>query len=336
MSQIQYDLQKVDSGWVNIAVNNAWDWFYYLYYASYLIIGLLVVWRWGNKPDNKEITKQSNLIIYSFVIAFTLGSIFDVGASSILKRAIPQMTPIFILLPTWAMYYSARYYGLMDRIKTKNDEIILTDEDQKNIFKNLGLAFCAGGILTFISEYVPYINGGIGELKTGLIKGGILFALGIVLHMVQKIQKKSLKETLTLAILVLSIPIAIFPFIEDGGLTVWVFPSIIIMSSLIFSRRTLLIATTIMAIITQRLMWILKPEATVLINEYDYIARIGMFILAFLVGLYINKLYVAKIKENKNQVEFQKFNADISLEFVNISQENIGDKINKLLSVIFN
>lgn len=334
LTKMQYNLQKFTTGWINISINNGWDWFFYTYYSSYLIIGLITVWHWKKQLANKKLAKQGNYIIFAFLVAFVLGSVLDVGASSIIGKPLPQMTPIYILLPTWAMYYAARYYGVMERKIFHKNEIIVTDEDQKNIFKNLGYAFCAGGVLAFISECAPSVNDGSGELKAWILKSGSLILLGVIIYITQSISQKSLKDRLTIIILVLSIPIVIFQFLDDGGLTVWVFPSLIIMTSLLFSKKTLLISSTLMAIFTQRLIWILKPEAIVQINQYDYIARIGMFILAFLVGIYINKLYVLKIKENNEQIEFQRINAEISLEFVNISQENADEKINKLLAVI--
>ena len=146
-------------------------------------------------------------------------------------------------------------------------------------------------------------------------------------YMFQKIKNTTIQETLTIAILVLSIPSILLVSNNYAGLTVWAFPIVIMMSSLIFSKRILLISSTIIAIMTQMFMWILNPKVTVLIDRYDYIARIGVFVTAFLIGYYINKIYIAKMRDNNDQIAFQKINSEFSLEFVNLNQENFDRKI---------
>ncbi len=89
-----------------------------------------------------------------------------------------------------------------------------------------------------------------------------------------------------------------------------------------------------MAITTQRLIWILKPESYVLVDKYDFILRIGVFIVVFFLSSYINRVYIAKIKENKYQAAFQKMVSDVLFEFLNIDQENFDEKANYLLEKI--
>lgn len=331
MAQIQYNLKKIEFGWVNQSVNNGWDFLFYGYYILYILIGLMAIWKWKQGLKDKTIARQGNLLILIIAVSLILGSLVDVVANSVLGRPSLQMGPIFTLSPIWAMYYSARYYGLMDREPANKDEIIVTGADQKKIFKHLAIAFCWGGVLSFVSEYMPYTQSGKGDLKSGMTKLGVLLSVGTSIHFLQKIKKESVKEALTIIVLVVSIPLVALQFINYSSITVWVFPIIIIISSLVFSKRTLLICSTIMAIITQRLIWILQPQNLVQLDGYDYMARMGMFVLAFLIGFYVNKIYVAKIKENKEQIKFQKMNSVISLEFVNINQENFDKKISKLL-----
>ncbi|HHX61588.1 MAG TPA: EAL domain-containing protein [Epulopiscium sp.] len=331
MAAAQHNLQKLTYGWVNMPINNTLDWFFYAYYTLYAVVGLVVIWKWKQKLEDKKLAKQGTLIMLSFIASFILGSLVDIGVGSILAKPLPQLAPVFILLPTWTMYYGARYYGAMGQEKSYSSEMIVTEEDQEKIFKNIARALLLGGLISFISEYIPFIRGNDGDIKGGILKGGLFSMVGFGVYMFQRIKKTSVKEALTIITLVLSIPIIMFATNDYGGLTVWAFPIVIMMSSLIFSNRTLLISSTVIAIITQRLMWILNPEVTVLIDQYDYIARIGVFATAFLIGYYVNRIYIAKIKENNAQIAFQKINSEVSLEFVNVNQENLDTKINKLL-----
>ena len=76
------------------------------------------------------------------------------------------------------------------------------------------------------------------------------------------------------------------------------------MGSLLFDKRFLLLSTTIIAIITQRLIWIIKGESYVFVGKYDYILRILFLITAFILGSYVNKVYIAKVRENREQITF--------------------------------
>jgi diguanylate cyclase (GGDEF)-like protein len=45
----------------------------------------------------------------------------------------------------------------------------------------------------------------------------------------------------------------------------------------------------------------------------------------------VNKAYLSRIKENINQINIQKFVSDISYDFVNVSEQNLNEKVNCLL-----
>lgn len=57
-------------------------------------------------------------------------------------------------------------------------------------------------------------------------------------------------------------------------------------------------------------------------------------VVAFFIGLSTNKMYVSKIKDNKNKIEFQKIVSDILFDFLDINQENFDWKVNNLLKEI--
>ena len=53
MAMLQYNLVKIDYGWTNIAMNNGWDYFYYLYYSLYMLLSLFIVWKWCNAIEER-------------------------------------------------------------------------------------------------------------------------------------------------------------------------------------------------------------------------------------------------------------------------------------------
>lgn len=334
MASIQYNMMKIDYGWIDIPVNNVWSFQYYFYSVLYMSSCIIIIGKWKKYFKNEEVSKQANLFLLTFIGALIMAIFTNSVVSSMFENPLPQVTPLFGLVPVWAMYHSVRYYNVLNVKKIKKEEMIVNEDQQKRIFINLSFAICIGAILSFTFEYgIGYLVSS-SDLKSAAFKSCLLILLGLSLFFIQRIRKNSLKDVLTTIVLVVSIPAVLFRFLEFSILTVWVFPIVIMVSSLLFSKRILLISVTVVAIITQRVAWILRPESYVLLNKYDYIFRILVFIVVFLIGSYINKIYLNKIKENNSQIEFQKIVADVSLDFVSLNQENFDEKINDLLGTI--
>ena len=327
LTRLQYNIHITDFGWSNNLTNNICRLFFHSYYISFSIVSFMLINKWMTKLKDKEIKRQASILVLSMMICFILGTLTDVILSTYGLRSFPQITPLFMLFPAWAIYHSARYYDLTEHKIKEEDEIIVTEKEQESIFYNLAIAYCVGGIIAFLAEYMSRR----GDLQFALIKAGFIISVGMSIYIAQKIKNEYVKDLLTITILLISIPVISIQFLSHSTITVWALPIIIIISSLLFSKKTLLISVTIVAIISQRLVWMLRPESLVKIGKYDYIARIGMFITAYFIGSYVNKIYVSKIKENTYQIQFQKMNSDTSYDFITINKENFNDKINLML-----
>ncbi len=331
---LQYNLIKFDHGWFNKLPNNIWNTLYYFYFVSYVLASLLVVLRWKRKIKSKAVTKQANLIFKTIALALILGGLFDFIPSVAFSKAIPQTTSIVILIPVWAMYHAARYYDLFHTKTFEMEEIVITDEEQKKIFINIAFIIFTIGILSMISKYLTTFKSGDANIYE-LTEPGIYISLvGLILGIIQSINKKSFRETMNIIVLLVSIPVISILFLEYAAITVWVIPIIIIMSSFLFSNRTLLTLTTVIGIGSQGLVWVMNPEAYVLVNKYDYIIRMIIILASFFIGSYINRIYMTKIKENDYQIKFQKMISNISFEFLSLNQDNFDEKVEELLEHI--
>ena len=121
LNKTPYNLHRTQFGWINIAENNIWDWFFYAYYISYTIVGLTLLLRWGRKATDSKIKKQSHSIFLSFVITLVFASITDV-----LMTNIPQIAPIIFLLPIFVIYQTIIKYGfIVDKPQEKKNRFLL-------------------------------------------------------------------------------------------------------------------------------------------------------------------------------------------------------------------
>ena len=331
IASLQYNIIKIEYGWINKSLNNGWDWFFRFYYVSFVVLSIFFIWKWQNDLKDKKTVRHARVIVGGLLFGLILGTITDIVVSSIGLGPFPQMAPVFIMLPAWAMYYSARYHGAINQGEKLKRELIATEKDKKKMFYYIATVFFIGGMINFSFEYSQYLRIEDYNLKLGIVKSLMFFVTGSIVFSLQHIKQKSIRELLTIIVLVSNIPIVTLHFLKFAGITIWTFPMIIIIASLVFSKRQLLISATIVFILTQILIWILRPELVVTVNHYDYILRIVLIVAAFLVGSYVNMVYVAKIKENEYQIKFKNMTSIVSSDFVSLTQENSDIKMKNLL-----
>ena len=334
IASTQYNLIKVHSGWINISVQSGWDTFFNIYYISYMLACLGIIWFWKHKATDQSIRKQANILLFSIAVAMLLGSLTDVILNATVQGPLPQMAPVFTLLPIIAVYYSMKRYNLMGEAPKSEELFILGNETRFKLYLYLSLAFISGGAISALSYFLPNMVQGENSLQAMFYASELLFFLGGIILLMQLIKSEKIKETIVLITMLCSIPIVTFQFIDYAGITAWVFPLVLMIISLVFGTRVPLISITAVSIATQLLLWINGPTEAVQLDRFDYIIRIGIFLIAFSVGSFVNAAYTKRIKENAYQIEFQRLISDISSDFVSISELNINEKIHDMLHKI--
>ncbi|MEL7658953.1 MAG: GAF domain-containing protein, partial [Bacillota bacterium] len=171
-------------------------------------------------------------------------------------------------------------------------------------------------------------------MQSMLLTSGMFFALGLLILLSLSIKSKKIRKSIILMLMLVSIPAITLQFVAYASVTVWVFPLVMMIISLVFSTRIPLLLITAVSVTTQMLVWVNKPEGAVQIDNFDYLVRINIFLLAFLVGSFVNKAYIKKLKESIFQINFQKLISETSFDFVSVNQENIDKKVNIMLGKI--
>lgn len=330
IADIQYNLVQVNFGWTNQITNNVWDYFYYLYYLTYILLTIYVLLDW-----RKHLKENSRIMLASFVLtalfsAAFLGSIIDVVIPSYFPNAFPQIAPLLTLLPISVMYYSMRYHDLLD-LKVEEREKILSIKEESQIFKSLAIVLFLGGILTFVFMFFSTQSPTNGHLINSIIQSSCILGLGMLILAVQKIKKDEWRERLSFSILLLSIPVITFRFFESSSTTVWVYSILIMMGSLLFDKRFFLIATTIITLLSQLLVWAFRSTSYIYLSNFNFALRILFILVAFALGSYVNRIYTARVKENKEQIRFLEIVSDITFDFLTFEEKNSEEKIQKLL-----
>ena len=328
----QYHLVNTAVGWVNISVNNGWDWFSNISYIVFTIIGLCLLLKWEKNSKEPEKKKQAHILIISFATVVILGTITEIVVNTYTPFRIPQMAPIIALIPITAIYYAIKMYGLLAPEKSQETEPgkILNKAKHGQLYQIMSIMFVIGGLLNFASQY--YFNAP--SFVSVLIFSMVLFIIGLVLQIIRIIPiKEELRDTFLMLVIAVSIPVITLRFIEFGSLTVWAAPFVFVMLSVVFNQRRMLYGICISILLTQIWVWIKVPTVMVQVDAADHIVRVSLFCITIWMAYYVNRIYVHRLEENEAQIRFQKMVSKISSDLITVNESNMEDKINLFLKM---
>lgn len=329
LARSQFQLTKTPFGWTTVLQNNGWDIFYYIYYIVYVLLSIVLLWNWGKRASSEGIKRQYRLILYSFLIALLLATVTDVIMNSLLMYNKPQIAPIIILIPISTMYYSMKKYRIFVPHALNEDEIILNTTHLARVINYISITFIAGGFLHFISQYL--MNDNL-NLSSVIFISSLLILTGLLIQIINRMNmSKNTKELIETILISVLIPILTIKYVEFASITIWAFPFLFIIISLVFNRRLMLLGLSLTTIFTQILVWVMMPSTTVVVNQADHIGRLGLFAIGIWLAFYVNNVYILRLKENADQIEIQKLIADISSDFVSMEGYNLSHKTDRML-----
>lgn len=323
-----YNLVVTPWGWVNQSQNTGWDTFYNIYYCTYSILTMVLVFLWGRQKNDFMVKKQVNLIIGMFLLAFILATLTDVLGIVLFSFTVPQMAPIFLIAPVFAIYYSNRKCGFIS-MSDRKQENVFNIISIKKIYRYVSIATILGGILNFVTQYLLSQEAALGNV---LFLSLTLIGFGIMIQVVQRLNLiEKYKDLISVGLLAILIPVITLQFVQYASVTVWAFPFVLMLAFLVFNEKILLIIMSASIIITQILVWIITPVAYVEISAVDYLARIGLFAIAIWLCHYINKLFLVRLNETSEKMKLQELITQISSDCVGINQQNFDENIDYLL-----
>lgn len=335
MAVLQHDMHYSAFGWINSSALDAWDTAFNIYSAAYMIAGLALIWKWGKSAAEagRDRKRQARILMASFAMAFVLGTATDVVLIAFIPGDLPEMGVVFSLIPVTAVASLIRRYGLLKHphlSRITEEGKILSQANRVKIYTYIALAYFLGSFLNFVSSHFVYHA----PVMPTLIFSAVLLFIGVCVYAVQRIGlSEERSDLISIALICLSIPLISLNFIEYASITVWAAPFIMVVMSIVFNRRRVIVLISVVIIGTQLLVWYLAPAATVQVEGSDHIARLGIFGIALWLAFFVNRIYINRLKENQAQIRFQQMITDISAGFVSISASNQDEKIAAMLKL---
>lgn len=324
----QYSLVFTDLGWINIVVQNTWDIFFNIYYISYSITVLIILFRWGF-IHNIHKKRQAVIIILSFLSAIFLGTITERYLSGFVK--IPSLSPFFIAIPISFIFYWIKKNSFMSMIiKPDNKQIgkILNNREEIKVYKYLSLIFFFSS-MTSLFRYFFHGNPGIEEMKFSLVTA----ILGVLVYYLPTIIKDSFhRNNIMTPIMNISVVLMMVHFSNISSDRVnWPFPFLIILVSIVFNKIHLLLSIYISAVFANILVWYLEDIPFNIIFFPEYVPRFLFLTFGTFLALIINKIYLNRLKEHEEQILIQGMISSISSKFVSININNTKERFTSIL-----
>lgn len=330
----QYKLVQTAMGWVNVSANSWGDLYFNLYYILFTTAGLLLLWNWGRTSKDPIKKKQAYLFMFAFSMAMIAGTATDVIINTYASFKIPQMAPLVVLLPTTAIFYAIKRYGLMGLGTSDPAEPgkILSEVNMERFIKIMSFVYIIGGMLNFASQY--FFNQRFPHVNSILLFSLFFLAIGIILAIIKVTPMKAeFKEFIFVLIMLVSILLIAVNFIESGSITVWAAPFIIVMLSVLFNNRLMIFWIGLSILAVQVYIWARIPKAMVQVDGSDYLTRIGILGITLWLAYFVNRVYIQRLEDNEDQIRFQKMISQISGDFVKVTESDLDDKINELLAL---
>ena len=329
----QFNLVQTELGWVNISIKNIWDWYFILYYVSYPLAGLALVWKWRKSESSINAKKQSKIILISFIITLVLGGFLETFVNNVFAIKIPQVAPIIMILPVITISYAMQKYGLFDMKRNTSDAVLFDEQIRMKIIHYLANSLFSASILNIITMYFMFDDKNI---VSTLLFSGFLVLLGLAFETIQKMNKSTkFKDFLYAGAFFVLIPVLTLSFIEFASVTVWALAFLFLIISIAMVSRIIQIAVAVSIILTQLVVFILQPVVILpQIDAVDHVGRLGISVMAVWIALFVMNVFKSKLSENAYQISFQKLVADISQYYVSAGGNSFDDVTTDTLSRI--
>jgi diguanylate cyclase (GGDEF)-like protein len=325
----QFNLVYTPMGWVNVSIKNLWDWFFILYYLTYCLTGIYLVWKWGKTESSKNKKKQSSIIMRVFFITLIIGAFTESVVNNVFSIRIPQLAPIVMLIPVASFSYAMQRYGLLYNRRSAADSLLFGAQIRSRVIHYLASSLFAASILNIITMY--FISEHKNILST-LLFSAFMVITGIALVMIERLCKSAkLKDFIYAAAFFILIPILTLNFIEFASVTVWALGFVFLIMSIAMVSRIIQIAAATSVMLTQLAVFLLKPSTLLTIDATDHVGRIGLSVIAIWIALFVMNVFRFKLIENAYQISFQEMVAEISTRYISVGEKGFDEVTNETL-----
>lgn len=328
---VEFELVQRSAGWANQSANGFFDWFFYIYYISFSVASIILLWIWDFMRIDENKKRVAKLVSLSFAISVILGTITDVIPRLFVQDVKPQLGVIFAIIPITTIFFAVKKHGFMTKQSKKPMGItdgILTERMRLWFYNFLAVLFFAFSVLLLL-EILLYRS----ELTVILFTSSAVFFVGLCVFMLLHSPISLPKQDFYLSVLMaLTIPFVHFRYMSHGSSNIiWATPFLLMIVASVFNQRLMLLFVVVTSIASQLWIGFLNPLQEVLLTRVDYVARVLFFLISAAMVFLVSRLYQERLQENEEQMRLQRLISEVSAELVSVSVGNLDEKINWIL-----
>lgn len=135
---LTFDYIKQSWGWAGVWVESVWTYLYFIYYLSFTIIALYLIFHFGKKVKDRLKQKQARIIFLASLITLILNTVIEVIIPKLNIIRLPFLANIVTLIWVAGLVYAIVKYRLMivtphtaaeQIISTMVDSLLLLDRN---------------------------------------------------------------------------------------------------------------------------------------------------------------------------------------------------------------
>lgn len=304
--------------------------YFSFFFGISAVIGIAALAHFTVKTKDIKKKKQAILINSAFFLMTVVSLLSDRILFWLFRILMPQSSVLFMMIPMAAIFYAIKKYDLMQ--SAEEDPFVMREilslSRKRKIYFYLIYFFLFYGLILFgsfcfVKRYDP-----LPALSSCALFFAAAFSVTLLLNLPLS---ELLRDILITAVICLCIFFATLGFSNSAAVTVWVFPAALLYLSIIMNYRFMIVAISLTAIAAQIASYLRAPYLVVHVDGANYIIRIALSLLSLWLAIYVNRIYIEKLRENNMRLLFQKTISDIYTSFISINQINFSSKTDAML-----
>lgn len=328
-----FNLNQTGAGWINRPGSSWIELAFTVYYMIYHVLSTILIIVWGIRTADKAIRNQSKLLTLSLLFAMIFGNMFDrYYHTDFTGRELPQLAPVFILMPMVSAYYAIRHFGFLGNDVINEDEVIMNSRNRLDIYSKLAAFLVIIGFISLPIQYFVAVKPGYNSVAEMIYSSSLFFSIALLVYLINKLKFfDGIREPLFAMAQAVIIPIVILRYADIASVTVWAVPVIPILLAVIYNSYFALAVLTGSSIMSIVLVMIAAPELIVRIDVADHIARLVIMLIIVIGAIQVNRLYLSRLKQNADQIQLQKQISEMTNLMLDVNADNLEQRMTHML-----
>ncbi len=329
-----FKLIKTDFGYTAITSCSFFNILINLYAYVYAILIFYIFYKWYKKIQDRKLRTNLKWVIYFSVLTFFIGVICDSIFLRILKLPAIQGLVIWLLMPSIAFFYLLLNNRILHPGIKININTIIDDNAKGILFRIFGYIYVILAYVGIVLNYLYKPKLDEHQIYITFLFIGIGF-LHLIFTEVLKKEKSQYCFVTVLYMFMMGFMAIIHP--NDFFKNFWLLFFSYLLLTTIFNKGIHSFLMFAFMIVTLALICLKMSHNIITIFSHDdFIIRILLMTMFFIIAYYINHSYKKRLKDNVNQIEKQLLLQEISKSVIEMNLSNKDSKICELLCDLSN